>query len=128
MPTIETGLLALALVAIGGFIAYLVWPPERRVSLQARRSSHGLSRRADWRQGLATITLNRLTNGFPTIPTANRPENGSIRSCLTTPKAGPRFLTSGLKISFSEPANDAERKFVIAHELATEAPPAGRTI
>ncbi len=40
--TIETGLLALALVAIGGFIAYLVWPPSAEYLYQARRSSHGL--------------------------------------------------------------------------------------
>ena len=31
-----------------------------------------------------------------------------------------RYLTSGLKTTFSEPADDAERKFLIANELAAD--------
>ena len=86
----RNGTSGLALVAIGGVIAYMVWPPSAEYLFKHAEAlmASSASRRQD--DSPARITSSHSTSGFPTTRTANRPENGSTRSCSKTRKAGPR--------------------------------------
>ena len=48
--TIQTGLLVAALLAIGGFIAYSVWPPSAAYLFGQAEKLMASSRRVDWRR------------------------------------------------------------------------------
>ena len=67
--TVETGLLALALVAIGGFIAYLVWPPSDEYLFKHAEALMASARRADWNTALDEY-INPLDERFqrPSLP------------------------------------------------------------
>ena len=89
--TIETALLALALVAIGGFIAYGFGPPARNTSIKHAEALMASSRRADWLTARDDY-IKSSTDDFPTTLIANRLENGATRSCWKRPKAGDEVL------------------------------------
>ena len=119
--TIETALLALALVAIGGFIAYLVWPPSKEYlykEAEALMASIPTYRLAD---GPATITSNLSTERFPDNPYREQTRKWRDKILLDEAESRGRNLTSGLDISLTRPRDNAERKFVIAHQLAAGA-------
>jgi serine/threonine protein kinase len=118
--TIETGLLALALVAIGGFIAYLVWPPSAEYLFKHAEPLMASQSRSDWDRALNDCII-PLDERFADHPYREQTRKWRDKILLDEAEKRAGYLTSGLKISFSEPANDAERKFVIAHELATGA-------
>ncbi len=118
--TIETGLLALALVAIGGFIAFLVWPPSAEYLFKHAEPLMASGSRSDWDRALNDCII-PLDERFKDHPYHEQTRKWRDKILLDEAEKRAGYLTSGLKISFSEPANDAERKFVIAHELATGA-------
>ena len=118
--TMETGLLALALVAIGGFIAYLVWPPSADYLYKHAEALMASSRRAD-RLTARDDYIKELDRRFPDNPYREQTRKWVDQILLEDAESRAKFLTSGVKTSFTEPGNDAERKFKIAHELATTA-------
>ena len=111
-PTLETALLVLALVAIGGLIAYVVWPPSQEYLFSHAKALDGLDPPRRLEHRARDDYINPLDRRFPdqSLPRAN-PRPGATRSCSTRPRAGPRSSTSGLKISFSRTGKtDAERQ------------------
>jgi eukaryotic-like serine/threonine-protein kinase len=118
--TIETGLLGLALVAIGGFIAYLVWPPSAEYLFKHAEVLMASSRRAD-RLTARDDYIKELDRRFPDNPYREQTRKWVDQILLEDAESRAKFLTSGVKTSFTEPGNDAERKLKIAHELATSA-------
>jgi predicted Ser/Thr protein kinase len=115
--TIEITLLTLALLAIGGFIAYWVWPPSADYLFKQAEVLMASSRRAD-RFTARDEYIKELDRRFPTSPYREQTRKWLDQILLEDAENRAKVLASGAKTSFSEPANDAERKFVIAHELA----------
>ncbi len=89
--TLETALLVSACVAIGGFIAYWVWPPSAALPVPSGRDADGLvSRRADWTTARDEY-MKELDDRFPDHPyQRTNPRMARSRSCSKTPRAGPR--------------------------------------
>jgi serine/threonine-protein kinase len=118
--TLETGLLVLALLAIGGFITYWVWPPSAKYLYEQAKVLMASSRRADWRTAVEEY-INPLDKRFPTHPYREQTRAWRDEILLDDAENRAKVITSGLEISMAKPANLAERKFVIHHQLAAEA-------
>jgi serine/threonine-protein kinase len=117
---VETGLLALALVVTGGFIAYWVWPPSKEYLYHQAEALMASSRRADWVTARDEF-LKPLDDRFPTHPYREQTQKWRDKILLDEAEGRAKVLGSGLKISISEPVNDTERQIVIATELAAGA-------
>jgi eukaryotic-like serine/threonine-protein kinase len=117
---IETALLALALVVIGGFIAYRVWPPSKEYLYKQADTLMASSRRSDWLTALDEY-VKPLEERFPDNPYRDQTRKWRDKILLDEAESRGRNLASGLDISLTRPVNDAERKFVIAHQLAAGA-------
>jgi eukaryotic-like serine/threonine-protein kinase len=118
--TIETALLALALVAIGAVIAYLVWPPSAEYLFKQAEPLMASQIRSDWDRALNDCII-PLDERFKDHPYREQTRKWRDKILLDDAENRAKYLTSGLKTTFSEPANDSERKFVIANELAAGA-------
>jgi len=117
---LETGLLALALVSVGGFIAYAVWPASADHLYKQAETLMASSRRADWATARDDY-LDPLDKRFPTNPYREQTQKWRDKILVEDAESRAKILTSGLKIRMAEPANPAERQFFIANELADEA-------
>ena len=72
---------SLALVVIGGIIAYLVWPPSAEYLYRHAEALMASESRADWDRALEEY-IDPLDNRFTQIIlTATRPATGATRSC-----------------------------------------------
>jgi eukaryotic-like serine/threonine-protein kinase len=118
--TIETALLALTLLAIGGFIAYWVWPPSKEYLYNQADTLMASSRRRDWLTALDDY-IKPLEERFPDNPYRDQIRKWRDKILLDEAESRGRNLTSGLDISLTRPTDNAERKFVIAHQLAAAA-------
>jgi len=117
---LETGLLVLALVAIGGFIVYWVWPPSAGYLYQQAANLMNSPRRADWVTARDEY-LDPLDKRFPTHPYREQTQKWRDKILREDAERRAGVLTSGLKIPMTIPANTAESQFVIANELAAGA-------
>jgi serine/threonine-protein kinase len=118
--TVETALLALALVGIGGFITYKVWPPSADYLYHHAEQLMASSRRADWTRARDEY-INPLDEGFPDHPHREQTRKWRDKILLDEAEGRAKVLTSGAKIRMTEPSNDTERQLVITHELAEAA-------
>ncbi len=114
---LETGVLVSALVVIGGIIAYLVWPPSAEYLYRHAEPLMASESRSDWDRAIKEY-IDPLDNRFKDHPYRDQTRNWRDKVLLNNAENRAKYLTSGLKTTFSEPADDAERKFVIAYELA----------
>jgi len=117
---VETVVLASALVAIGGFITYWVWPPSKDYLYKQAQALMASTRRADWVTARDDY-LNPLDERFPNNPFKEQTQKWRDKILLEDAESRGRNLASGLDTSFTRPSNDAERKFVIANALAGQA-------
>ena len=115
--TVETALLALALIAIGGFIGYKVWPPSAAYLYKQAGALMASSRHADWVTAREEY-IKPLDEGFPDHPYREQTRKWRDKILLDDAESRAKILTSGLKIRMSEPSNNTERQLVITHELA----------
>ena len=118
--TLETGLLVLALAVISGVIAYLVWPPSAEYLFRHAEALMASSRRADRNTALDEY-IKPLDERFADHPYRDQTQKWRDQILLEDAESRGKNLTSGLDISLTRPDTDAERKFVIAHELASGA-------
>jgi len=117
---LETGLLVLALVLIGGFIGYKVWPPSAKYLYEQAEALMASSRRADWHTARDDY-LDPLDKGFPNNPYREQTQKWRDKILLDDAEGRARVLTSGQKTRMAEPANTTESQFVITNELAVGA-------
>jgi serine/threonine-protein kinase len=117
---LETGLLVLALLGIGGFIAYSVWPPSERYLYKQAEALMASTRRSDWVRARDEY-LNTLDERFPNNPYKEQTRKWRDNILLDEAEGRGKNLASGLDIPLTRPVNNAERKFVIANELASGA-------
>jgi hypothetical protein len=118
--TIETALLALALVVIGSFIAYWVWPPSAGYLYKQAEVLMASTNDRDWKTAQDEY-LDPLDQRFPENPYREQTQKWRDRILLERAESRGRNLASGLDIPLTRPTTDGERKFVIANELATGA-------
>ncbi len=118
--TIETALLVLALIGIGAFIAYWVWPPSAAYLYKQAETLMASSRRTDWRMARDDY-MKELDDRFPNHPYQEKTREWRDKILLEDAEGRGTNLTSGLNISLTKPSNDAERQFMIANELASGA-------
>ncbi len=64
--------------------------------------------------------INPLDERFPDNPYREQTRKWRDQILLEEAESRGKNLTSGLDISLTRPTDNAERKFVIAHELAAE--------
>jgi predicted Ser/Thr protein kinase len=114
---LETALLVLALIAIGAFIGYKVWPPSAPYLYHQAEALMASSRRADWTTARDDY-IKPLDEGFPDHPYREQTRKWLDKILLDEAEGRAKVLTSGLKIRMSEPSNNTERQLVITHELA----------
>jgi eukaryotic-like serine/threonine-protein kinase len=117
--TVETGLLALALVVIGVIIGYIVWPPSAEYLYKHAEPLMASENDADWKRALEEF-IDPLDEKYKNHAYHEQTRAWRDKILLKDAENRAKYLTSGLKTSFSEPGNDAERKFLIANELAAD--------
>jgi eukaryotic-like serine/threonine-protein kinase len=117
--TVETGLLALALVAIAAVIGYIVWPPSAEYLFKHAEPLMASENRADWNRALEEY-IDPLDTRYKDHPYHEQTRAWRDKILLHEAEGRAKFLTSGVKTSYSEPGDDAERKFLIANELAAK--------
>jgi eukaryotic-like serine/threonine-protein kinase len=117
--TVETGLLGAALLVIGGIIAYIVWPPGEDYLFKHAEALMASESRGDWDRALSEYIV-PLDERFKDHPHHEETRKWRDKILLAEAEGRATFLTSGVKTSFAEPKDDAERKFLIANELATD--------
>jgi serine/threonine-protein kinase len=115
--TIETSLLALALVVTGGFIGYWLWPPSKEYLYSQAETLMASTRRSDWLTARDDF-IKPLEERFPDNPYRDQTQKWRDKILLDEARSRGGVLTSGLEISMTQPADNAERKYVIAHKLA----------
>jgi serine/threonine protein kinase len=118
--TIETVLLVAALIAIGGFIAYWVWPPNAPYLFQHAETLMASTQRSDWRMARDDY-MKELDARFPNHPYQEKIREWCDKILLEDAENRGTNLASGLNINLTKPDNDAERKFIVTNGVATAA-------
>jgi serine/threonine-protein kinase len=117
--TLELGLLVLALVAIGSFIVYWILPPGQEYLYRHAEALMASDRRADWITARDDY-LDELDRRFPANPYRAQSQTWRDKIVLDEAEGRAKILSSRIEI-LSEPKNNAERQFVMAHTLTTAA-------
>ncbi len=120
--TVETSLLIVALVAIGSFIVYWVWPPGAEYLYKHAEALMASDRRADRRTALSDY-IDELDRRFKDHP--YREQTQKWRDAIALEDAENRgealFKSSKAGLTLTRPENNAERMFLIAQEVALDA-------
>jgi hypothetical protein len=117
---LETGMLVAALVAIGGFIAYWLWPPSADYLYRKAETLMASSRRSDWRAASEDY-MRELDDRFPDHPYRQKLREWRDKILLEDAENRGVNLASGLNINLTKPSTDAERKFVVTNGVAAAA-------
>jgi eukaryotic-like serine/threonine-protein kinase len=117
---LETALLVTALIAIGGFIVYWVWPPGAPYLFRQAETLMASSRRTDWKTARDEY-MKELNQRFPNHPYQEKLREWCDKILLEDAENRSVNLASGLDISLTRPVNDSERKFVVTNGVADAA-------
>jgi hypothetical protein len=117
---IETALLVAALAAIGGFIAYWLWPPSQEYLFHQAEKLMASKRTADWVTARDDY-LDPLDQRFPNHPYREKTQAWRDQILLDFADRRSRVLASSVPTPFSEPSNEVERQFVVTLTLAKKA-------
>jgi serine/threonine-protein kinase len=117
---IETALLVLALIAIGGFIVYWVWPPGQEYLYRHAEALMKSTKRHDWITARDEY-LEPLDRRFPDNPHQEQTKKWRDQILLDEADVRASILTARVKTPLNNPNTDAERQYVIHHAVAAEA-------
>jgi eukaryotic-like serine/threonine-protein kinase len=118
-PGLETLLLLGVLVAIGGLIVYLVWPPGQDYLYKHAEALMASSKHSDWVTARDEY-LEPLDRRFPSNPYRQQTAQWRDKILLYEADSRAEILASPARTKLTEPNTHAERLFVLAHELAAE--------
>jgi serine/threonine protein kinase len=121
---LQTAALVAALLAIGGFIAYWVWPPSAKYLYDQAVPLMASSRRADWITARDEY-FEPLERRFPDHPYKEEVQRWRDQIALDEAEGRARMLSSPVRTRFSEPQDLGERQFVTFEALARKAAEAG---
>ena len=117
---LETAFLVLALFAVGGFIAYWVWPPGQEYLYRHAESLMKSTKRHDWITARDEY-LEPLDRRFPDNPHQEQTKKWRDQILLDEAEGRASILTAKVKTPLNNPNTDAERQYVIHHAVAEEA-------
>jgi eukaryotic-like serine/threonine-protein kinase len=115
---LETLFLLVALVGIGGLIVYLVWPPGQEYLYKHAEALMASTHRSDWITARDEY-LEPLDRRFPNHPYREQSRQWRDKILLDEAESRGGVLISSVK-PLNEPKNNAERLFVIAHNVASD--------
>jgi serine/threonine-protein kinase len=115
---LETLILLAALLGIGCLIVYLVWPPGQEWLYKHAETLMVSSRYTDWVTARDEY-LEPLDRRFPNNPYREQSTRWRDKILLADAERRVEYLTAPVKTRFSDPTNDAEGSFVLAHAAAT---------
>jgi serine/threonine-protein kinase len=119
--TIETGLLVLALLAIGGFIVYWVYPPSASYLYHQAELLMASKSRHDWLTARDDY-LDPLDTRFPSNPFREQTQKWRDKIILDEAETRSAVLSSPQKVGkINQPANNTESLFVVTFAAATAA-------
>ncbi len=117
---VETLLLLAALLAIGGLIVYLVWPPGQDYLYKHAEALMASSHRHDWMRARDEY-IDALDRRFPNHPYREQTARWRDKILLNDAESRAVFLSGERLTPINEPKNNAEQLFRFTNELATKA-------
>jgi serine/threonine-protein kinase len=118
---VETGLLVSALLAIGGFIVYWLYPPSAGYLYHQAEVLMASSRRSDWRTARDEY-IESLDSRFPNHPYREQTQKWRDKIYLDDAEGRATVLSSPVRLrDVNQPADNAERQFVLTFNLASDA-------
>jgi len=118
---VETSLLVFALVAIGGFIVYWLYPPSAGYLYHQAELLMASSRRSDWITARDEY-LDPLDSRFPNHPYREQSQKWRDKIMLNVAEGRARILSSPTKLrGINDPANATESNFVVTFASASAA-------
>ncbi len=109
---IEIAGLLLALVAVGGLIVYLVWPPSQETLYHKAEALMASTHRSDWLTARDEY-LEPLDRRFPNNPYHEQTAKWRDKILLDEAEGRASILAAPIKTRLSEPNTNAERQFAI---------------
>ena len=119
-PLLESAGLVVALIAIGGFIGYWLWPPSAGYLYHQAEALMASPHRSDWLTAQEEY-LDTLDHKYPGHPYSEQIQKWRDQILLDEAEGRARNLSSPVKTSFSEPHSNSERQYVSFDTLATKA-------
>lgn len=126
-PVRESIGLAAALIAIGGFMSYWLWPPSAGYLYRQAEAMMASSHRSDWLTAQEEY-LDPLDHKHPGHPYSEQVQKWRDQILLDEAEGRARNLSSPVKTSFTEPHTDGERQYVSFDTLATRAAAEGNDL
>ena len=117
---LETAGLIAILIAIGGFIAYLIWPRSEHYLYRQAEELMASSSPSDWKRARDEY-ITELDDRFPNHPHQQQIREWRDKILLEEAESRGGVISSGLDIVITRPKNDTERKFLIVHQIAKKA-------
>ena len=114
--TIETSLLILALVAILGFIAYMLWPPSAAYLYQHAEGLMASKQRRDWIEARDSY-LEPLDRRFPDNPYRKITQVWRDRIPLDEAEQRAKLLEGAVRTRFNQPTTKGEHEYVMTFEM-----------
>jgi len=118
--TVETGVLVLALLAIGGFIVYWLYPPSAEYLYHQAELLMASPSRHDWLTARDDY-LDVLDSRFPSHRFREQTQKWRDKIMLDEAEGRATVLSSSAKSKLNQPANITESQFVVTYESATAA-------
>jgi serine/threonine protein kinase len=116
--TLETGLLILALLAIGGFIVYWLYPPSAAYLYHQAEVLMASTRRSDWLTARDEY-IEQLDTRFPNHPYREQTQKWRDKILLEEAEGRATVLSSPVKSRINRPANITESEFVVTFDSAS---------
>jgi eukaryotic-like serine/threonine-protein kinase len=126
-PVRESIGLAAALIVIGGFMSYWLWPPSAGYLYRQAEAMMASSHRSDWLTAQEEY-LDPLDHKHPGHPYSEQVQKWRDQILLDEAEGRARNLSSPVKTSFTEPHTDGERQYVSFDTLATRAAAEGNDL
>lgn len=117
---LETAGLVAALIVIGGFIGYWLWPPSSRYLFHQAKLLMASSHRSDWIAARDEY-FDVLDHKHPDHPYKAQLQKWRDQILLDEAEGRARNLSSKVQTQFSEPHTNAERQYVSFDTLAAKA-------
>ena len=114
---VETAALVLALLALGGGIAYVVWPPGQEYLFGQAKALMDSKSSSDWSLALRNY-IDPLDRRFPNNPYKAETRDWRDRILLEQAERRAPLLDSPVRSHFNEPRTEGERQYVEISDLA----------